>query len=178
MTGIVNAIQSVLSLFSAAGAGALAMAGSIIPTYLCIYTFVVSIVRLIGAERVQGVLHKVVKIPLLRWTIVPAFLLTFVPGIGGYVLAQQMLDEDQKPAYSDTSLTYLHPSMGIFPHVHAAEYFVYGGLAAGYAAAGGTPANFALRALLSALVVMAIRGFTTDTLYAWMKKRTQAANPS
>lgn len=175
MTGIVNAIQSVLNIFNAAGGTALAMAGSIIPTYLCIYTTVVSIVRLIGAERVQGFLHKLVKYRWLRYTLVPAFLLTFVTGFSASVVASQMLDEDQKPAYSDTMLTYLHPSMGIFPHVHPSEYFVYGGLAAGYAAAGGTPANMAVRALLSCLVVMAIRGFTTEKIYLWMKSRKATA---
>ena len=86
-----------------------------------------------------------------------------------------MYSEDEKPAWSDTMLTYLHPSMGLFPHVHPSEYFVYGGLAAGYAAAGGTPANMAVRALLSALVIMAIRGFVTDTIYQWMKARVRKA---
>jgi PTS system glucitol/sorbitol-specific IIC component len=173
MTGVINAIQAVLNVFGAAGQTVVGMGGAIIPTFLCMYTVILTIVKLIGAERVHNVLRKLVVIPLLRWTVVPAFILTFIPGVGGYVLASQMLKQEEIPAYSDTTLTYLHPSMGIFPHVHPSEYFVYAGLATGFVAAGGQPANFALRALLSALVVMAIRGFTTDTLYKLMTARAQ-----
>ncbi len=38
------------------------------------------------------------------------------------------LEEKHKPAFYDAAVSYVHPPLGLFPHVNPGEYFVWGGV--------------------------------------------------
>jgi hypothetical protein len=38
------------------------------------------------------------------------------------------LEEKHKPAFYDAAVSYVHPPLGLFPHINPGEYFVWGGI--------------------------------------------------
>ena len=38
------------------------------------------------------------------------------------------LEEKHKPAFYDAAVSYVHPPLGLFPHINPGEYFVWGGV--------------------------------------------------
>jgi len=86
----------------------------------------------------------------------------------------RFLPEKYKPAFYDAAVSYVHPPLGIFPHVNPGEYFVWAGIANGVTEAGYNIGDLAVRYLLIGLVVILLRGIVTERISAVMWKRSAA----
>jgi PTS system glucitol/sorbitol-specific IIC component len=63
----------------------------------------------------------------------------------------------------------------LFPHANAGEYFVWAGIAAGITAQNLPIGDLAVRYLLVGLVVIFLRGCTTEIIFRIMSRRTPKA---
>lgn len=86
----------------------------------------------------------------------------------------RFLPEKYKPAFYDAAVSFVHPPLGLFPHVNPGEYFVWGGIAAGITDAGYAIGDLAVRYFLVGLVVILIRGIVTEWITAAMWKKDDA----
>jgi PTS system glucitol/sorbitol-specific IIC component len=84
----------------------------------------------------------------------------------------RFLPERYKPAFYDAAVSYVHPPVGIFPHINPGELFVWLGIAAGIEALGLSPVPLAIRYLLIGMAVIFIRGIVTERITAimWARK--------
>jgi PTS system glucitol/sorbitol-specific IIC component len=86
----------------------------------------------------------------------------------------RFLPEKYKPAFYDSAVSYVHPPLGIFPHINPGEIFVWAGIATGVEQAGFNISDLAIRYLLIGLVVILLRGIVTERITAIMWKRKEA----
>ena len=159
-----------VNLFYQGGVTLWGYISGVIPLLLIFMTFMNTLTALIGEERIQNFGAKLAKFGILRWTVVPLILCVLTTSTGATLLGK-LLPDRRKPGYQDCLLTVLHPSAGLFPHIHAAEVWVYQGLAVGITTLGLSGGEFAIRALLSCLVIMIVRGFVTDRIVDIMLAR-------
>jgi len=82
----------------------------------------------------------------------------------------RFLPEKFKPAFYDAAVSYVHPPLGLFPHINPGEFFVWAGIATGVETAGYPLGDLALRYALVGLVVILIRGIVTERITAMMWK--------
>ncbi|MDL2220182.1 PTS sorbitol transporter subunit IIC [Eubacteriales bacterium OttesenSCG-928-N14] len=177
MTEIVDAIANgagwFVGLFTTAAGTLWGFIQGTIPLLLVFLTFMNTLVLFIGEKRVEKIGSIFSKYAIFRYTLMPIIFCTLIPGTSLFIVAK-LLPQHQKPAYADVYLTYLHPSAGFFPHVHASEIWVYMGLANGIAAAGLSTNQFALRAFLVCIPIMLIRGIITERITVILLKRAEA----
>jgi PTS system glucitol/sorbitol-specific IIC component len=76
----------------------------------------------------------------------------------------RFLPESKKPAFYDSAVSFVHPPLGIFPHVNPGEYFVYGGIAAGITTLKLPLGDLAVRYFYVGLLVIFIRGVVTELI--------------
>ena len=88
----------------------------------------------------------------------------------------RFLPEKFKPAFYDAAVSYVHPPLGLFPHINPGEIFVWSGIAAGITTLGYGLGDLAIRYALVGLVVIFIRGIVTEwiTSVMWARKDTAA----
>lgn len=153
----------------------------IIPLLVTLILFVNALIKIIGEERVYGFMQKCTKFTILRYTIIPFLACFFLTNPMCYTFGR-FLKEEHKAAYYDSTVSMLHPIVGLFPHANSAELFVYLGIAQGFAMVG-KQSELALRYLLAGFVVILIRGFITEKIHAFLARRNelkqeaQHANP-
>jgi len=169
MDFLVNLADGFIGMFEAGGEVFVGYLTDIIPLLVALITAVNAVVKLIGEDRVYGFMQKMTRFSILRYSVVPFLAIFFLTNPMCYTFGR-FLKEDYKPAYYDSTVSMLHPITGIFPHANSAELFVFLGIAQGYAAIG-SQSELALRFLLVGLLVMLIRGITTEKIYLYMKKR-------
>src|SRR5699024_6928466 len=104
-----------------------------------------------------------------RYTIIPFLSVFFFTNPMCYTFGR-FLEEKNKAAFYDATVSMVHPITGLFPHANSAELFVFLGIAEGYAKVG-SQSNLALRYLLIGFIVILIRGLVTDRFYAFLAKR-------
>ena len=171
---LATAAEDFIKVFNKGGEVLLSLMGGILPTLIVLLTAVNALVRLIGAEKIEN-LGKAAARPGLQWYPVRYIVLPFV---AVFVLTNPMaytmgrfLPERFKPAFYDSSVSFVHPILGIFPHANPGELFVYLGIATGIQQLGFGLGDLAVRYLLVGLVVIFIRGIVTEMITARMMKK-------
>ena len=81
------------------------------------------------------------------------------------------LEERYKPAFYDSAVSFVHPPLGLFPHVNPGELFVWLGVAEGIRRLGLPLGDLAVRYLVAGLVVILIRGIFTQYITQFLARR-------
>ena len=173
-----NAAEWFIGLFQAGATVFTGLVTGIIPLLIILLTVFNTVIRLVGPEKVDHLGEMAGRPGLqyypLRYLVLPVLAVFFLTNPMAYTLGR-FLPEKYKPAFYDSAVSFVHPPLGIFPHVNPGEYFVYAGIAVlGIQAAGWNVTELAVRYLLVGLVVIFIRGVVTEILTARMMARRTA----
>lgn len=179
MDAIVAAVEWFIGLFQAGGNVFVALVTGIIPQLIALLTVIYTITRLIGEERVERWIQGLTRWGVIRYTVAP-FLANIVFTVPLEFAVGRFMKEENKPAFYDAQVSLNHPILGIFPHVHPSEIFVYMGIGQGVLDAGYSLAPLAVRYLLAGMVVILMRGLVTDVIYQIIARRreTETAAPA
>ncbi len=174
-----------IKLFTLGGETFAGLVSGIIPTLIVLLTVFNAVIRLIGPEKIDALGEMAGRPGLqyypLRYLVLPILAVFFLTNPMAYTMGR-FLPERYKPAFYDSAVSYVHPPLGIFPHVNPGELFVWLGIAAGVQKGYGdvAMADLAIRYLLVGLVVILIRGIVTEriTAFMWARKPAPAAVPA
>ena len=172
--GVLGALETAgewfIGLFQAGADTFVGFVTGIIPLVIILLTAFYTIVNLVGEERVQGAARFAAGNILTRYTMLPVLAVFFLTNPMAYTFGT-FLEEKYKPAFYDSAVSFVHPPLGLFPHVNPAEYFVYAGVATGLQKQNLPLGPFAVRLLLAGLVVILIRGIITQYMTAFLARR-------
>lgn len=172
--GVLGALGSAaewfIGLFEAGGETFVSFVTGIIPLLIVLLTFFYAITNLIGEERVQGVARFAAGNILTRYTLLPVVAVLFLTNPMAYTFGV-FLEEKYKPAFYDAAVSWVHPPLGIFPHVNPGELFVWLGVAQGIVALDLPLGPLAIRYLLVGLIVIFIRGLVTQLITGFLARR-------
>lgn len=149
----------------------------IIPTLVVLMTAFYAVTELVGEERVHGIARGAGRIALTRYTVLPLLAVFFLTNPMAYTFGS-FLEEKHKPAFYDAAVSYVHPPLGLFPHVNPGEYFVWGGilvalleLESNGSVAQGYHIQVAIWYALVGLIVILLKGMLTERITAIMARR-------
>ncbi|CAN7349938.1 MAG: PTS glucitol/sorbitol transporter subunit IIC [Phyllobacterium sp.] len=149
----------------------------IIPTLVVLMTAFYALTELVGEERVHGIARGAGRIALTRYTVLPVLSVFFLTNPMAYTFGS-FLEEKYKPAFYDAAVSYVHPPLGLFPHINPGEYFVWGGILVALlelekkgAVPTGYHINVAIWYALVGLVVILLKGMLTERITAIMARR-------
>lgn len=169
MDFLVNLAEGFIGIFNKGGENLVGLITGILPTLIVLMTFVNSIIALIGEERVLAFAQRLTKNIILRYTLFPVLAVFFLTNPMCYSFGK-FVEEKQKPAFYDAAVSFVHPILGLFPHANAGELFVWVGISSGLTTLGLSLAPLALRYFLVGVIVILIRGITTEFLTKIMWK--------
>lgn len=174
MEGLARFAEGFIGVFQAGGEQFVGLVTGIIPMLVVLMTAVNALIALIGPERVEK-LGEIAARPgilyyPLRYMILPFVAVFFFTNPMAYTMGR-FLPERYKPAFYDSAVSFVHPPLGLFPHVNPGEYFVWAGIAAGITELGLPLGDLAIRYLLVGLVVILIRGVVTEGITGIMMGR-------
>jgi PTS system glucitol/sorbitol-specific IIC component len=183
MNILVNFATWFIGLFQAGAATFTGLVTGIIPIVIVLMTAFNALIALIGSERVDR-LAKAAGRPGFLYTPIRFLIL---PVVADFILTNPMaytmgrfLPEKNKPAFYDAAVSFVHPPLGIFPHINPGELFVWLGIAAGVQQGYGTPAMTQLAVLYisTGFVVIYIRGLACQFLTnrTWNEEAAAAAS--
>lgn len=153
----------------------------IIPLLIVLLTAVNALIRLIGTHRIEklGVIagRDGLQYFPLRYLVLPVLSMFFLTNPMAYTMGR-FLPERRKAAFYDSTVSFCHPILGIFPHANPGELFVYAGIAAGITQLDLPLADLAVRYFYVGLAVIFLRGIVTDVIYGILLRRrsTPATN--
>jgi PTS system glucitol/sorbitol-specific IIC component len=149
----------------------------IVPTLVVLMTAFYALTGMIGEERVHGVARSAGKTALTRYTVLPILAVFFLTNPMCYTFGS-FLEEKHKPAFYDSAVSFVHPPLGLFPHVNPGEYFVWGGVLVALLELekrGVVAANYhvqmAIWYAIVGVVVMLLKGILTERITAIMARR-------
>jgi PTS system glucitol/sorbitol-specific IIC component len=152
----------------------------IIPLLIVLLTAVHALIKLIGPERIDHVGEMAGRPGLqyypIRYLVLPVLAVFFLTNPMCYTMGR-FLPERDKPAFYDSAVSFVHPPLGLFPHVNAGELFVWAGIAAGITKLGLPIGDLAVRYFYVGLIVIFMRGIVTETITRIMLARKSAAEP-
>lgn len=174
---LAQAAEWFIGLFQRGGEVFVSLVTGIVPLLIILMTFVNALIALIGVERIERVGEWAARPGLIyypvRYILLPVVSVFFLTNPMAYTMGR-FLPERYKPAFYDSAVSFVHPPLGLFPHVNPGEYFVWGGIAAGLVQRGLGLGDLAIRYLLVGLVVIFIRGIVTERITAIMWSRQDA----
>ena len=177
MNAFVAAAEWFIGLFQEGGAVFLSLVGGIVPLLIVLLTGVNALVALIGPERIDKVGEWAARDGIIyypvRYILLPFLAVFFLTNPMAYTMGR-FLPEKYKPAFYDSAVSYVHPPLGIFPHINPGELFVWLGIAAGIEALGLSVVPLAVWYLIVGLIVIFIRGIVTERITAIMWARREA----
>jgi len=149
----------------------------IIPTLVVLMTAFYAVTELVGEERVHGLARGAGRIALTRYTVLPVLAVFFLTNPMAYTFGS-FLEEKHKPAFYDAAVSYVHPPLGLFPHINPGEYFVWGGMLVALldlekrgVVPGGYHVKVAIWYAIVGLVVILLKGILTERITAIMARR-------
>jgi glucitol/sorbitol PTS system EIIC component len=146
----------------------------IIPLLIVLLTAVNALIRLIGTHRIEklGVIagRDGLQYFPLRYLVLPVLSMFFLTNPMAYTMGR-FLPERRKAAFYDSTVSFCHPILGIFPHANPGELFVYAGIAAGITQLDLPLADLAVRYFYVGLAVIFLRGIVTDVIYGILLRR-------
>lgn len=175
---LAKAAEGFIGVFQEGATFFVALLTGIVPLLIVLLTAVNALVRLIGVERIERFAARAAR-PGWQWypvryVVLPFLAVFFLTNPMAYTLGR-FLPERFKPAFYDSSVSFVHPITGLFPHANAGELFVYLGIAAGITKLGLGLGDLAVRYLLVGLVVILIRGMLTELITARLMARRATA---
>ncbi|WP_082556763.1 PTS glucitol/sorbitol transporter subunit IIC [Modestobacter sp. Leaf380] len=164
---LAHAAEWFIGLFQAGADNFVGLLVGIIPLLIVLLTAVNALVRAIGIERIERFGAMAAR-PGIQWypvryLLLPVLSVFFLTNPMCYTMGR-FLPEKYKPAFYDSSVSFVHPILGLFPHANPGELFVYYGIAAGITTLGLGLGDLAVRFLLVGLVVILIRGVVTELI--------------
>ena len=174
---LATAAEWFIGLFQAGADNFVGLVIGIIPLLIVLLTAVNALVRAIGIERIERFGEMAAR-PGIRWypiryLVFPILSVFFLTNPMCYTMGR-FLPERYKPAFYDSSVSFVHSITGLFPHANAGELFVYLGIAAGITGLGGSLGDLAVRYFLVGMLVILIRGIVTELITARMMSRRTA----
>ncbi|MBW3096689.1 PTS glucitol/sorbitol transporter subunit IIC [Pseudohoeflea coraliihabitans] len=149
----------------------------IIPTLVVLMTAFYAVTELVGEKRVHGLARSAGRIALTRYTVLPVLAVFFLTNPMAYTFGT-FLEEKHKPAFYDAAVSYVHPPLGLFPHINPGEYFVWGGILVALLELEGNgvvPDGYHIQVAiwyaLVGLVVILLKGILTERITAIMARR-------
>jgi PTS system glucitol/sorbitol-specific IIC component len=170
--------EDFIGVFKAGADTFVALLTGIIPLLIVLLTAVNALIKLVGPERIDrfgafAARPGFIYLPL-RYMVLPFLSVFFLTNPMCYTMGR-FLPESKKPAFYDATVSFVHPILGLFPHANAGEYFVWAGIAAGITTQNLPIGDLAVRYLLVGLVVIFMRGCTTEVIFRIMSRRTPKA---
>lgn len=159
-----------IGMFQAGGETFVGFVTGIIPLLIVLLTFFYTLTNLVGEERVQRVAQFAAGNIFTRYTLLPVVAVLFLTNPMAYTFGV-FLEEKYKPAFYDSAVSFVHPPLGIFPHVNPAELFVWLGVAQGIQSLNLPLGPLAIRYLLVGLIVIFIRGVVTQYITLFLARR-------
>ena len=171
-----------IGLFQAGATTFVGLVTGIIPLVIILMTAFNAVIAGIGQERVDRFAAFAARpgwaYTPLRYIALPVVAVFFLTNPMAYTMGR-FLPEKLKPAFYDSAVSYVHPPLGLFPHVNPGELFVWAGIATGVTTGYGAlvTARLAIAYLLVGLVVIFIRGIVTEriTAYLWKEQPAEGA---
>lgn len=142
----------------------------IIPLLIVLLTAFYTLTNLIGQDRVQRTARFAAGNIFTRYTLLPLMAVFFLTNPMAYTFGT-FLEERYKPAFYDSAVSFVHPPLGLFPHVNPGELFVWLGVAEGIRRLDLPLGDLAVRYLLAGLVVIFIRGVLTQYITQFLARR-------
>jgi len=179
MDFLVQAAVWFIGLFQKGAEVFVGLVTGIIPLVIVLLTAFNALIALIGQERIDKIGEAAGKegfryMPL-RYLILPVVAVFVLTNPMAYTMGR-FLPEKYKPAFYDAAVSFVHPPLGIFPHVNPGELFVWAGIATGVTTGYGAEetAALAVRYLIVGLIVIFIRGIVTERITAFLWARRAA----
>jgi len=183
MNILVNFAVWFIGLFQAGAATFTGLVTGIIPLVIVLMTAFNALVALIGPERIDKLAQAAGRPGFwytpIRFLILPVVSVFILTNPMAYTMGR-FLPEKNKPGFYDAAVSFVHPPLGIFPHVNPGELFVWLGIAAGVTTGYGAAATaqLAILYLITGLIVIYIRGMWTQFLTnrTWNDEAAAAAS--
>ena len=174
---LANAAKYFIGIFQKGGEVFMGFVTGIIPTLVVLMTAFYAVTGLIGEDRVHGLARWAGKTALTRYTLLPLLSVFFLTNPMAYTFGS-FLEEKHKPAFYDSAVSYVHPPLGLFPHVNPGEYFVWGGVLVALLelekngkVAPGYHIQMALWYAIVGMVVILLKGILTERLTMILARR-------
>lgn len=185
MDFLVTVAKGFIGIFQKGGDQLTGLVTGIVPLLLVLLTAIYAFTALVGEERINRVIAVSARPGLaytpLRYIVAPVLAVFFLTNPMAYTQGR-WFPEKFKPAFYDAAVSYVHPPLGLFPHINPGEIFVWLGIATGISDLGLDVTELAVRYALVGLVVIFIRGVTTEYITAWLiareAKKASAASAS
>ncbi len=165
-----RAAEWFIGLFQAGADTFVGFVTGIIPLLIILLTAFYTLTNLIGQDRVQRTARFAAGNIFTRYTVLPLMAVFFLTNPMAYTFGT-FLEERYKPAFYDSAVSFVHPPLGLFPHVNPGELFVWLGVAEGIRRLDLPLGDLAVRYLLAGLVVIFIRGLLTQFITQFLARR-------
>ena len=165
-----RAAEWFIGLFQAGADTFVGFVTGIIPLLIILLTAFYTLTNLIGQDRVQRTARFAAGNMFTRYTLLPLMAVFFLTNPMAYTFGT-FLEEKYKPAFYDSAVSFVHPPLGLFPHVNPGELFVWLGVAEGIRRLDLPLGDLAVRYLLAGLVVILIRGILTQYITQFLASR-------
>jgi PTS system glucitol/sorbitol-specific IIC component len=167
---LAHAAEAFIGVFRKGGEVYASLVVGIVPTLVALMTAMYFVTRAIGQERVERWAMAASRYALTRYTLFPLIAVFFLTNPMAYTFGR-FLPERYKPAFYDAAVSFVHPPLGLFPHINPAELFVWLGIAKGIQERGLPLGPLAVRYFLVGLIVILIRGLLTERLTAYYARQ-------
>jgi PTS system glucitol/sorbitol-specific IIC component len=175
--------EDFIGVFRRGGETFVGLVTGIVPLLIVLLTAVHALIKMIGPERIDRVGEMAGRPGLqyypIRYLVLPVLAVFFLTNPMAYTMGR-FLPERDKPAFYDSAVSFVHPPLGLFPHVNPGELFVWAGIAAGITKLGKPLGDLAVRYFYVGLIVIFIRGIVTETISRIMfaRRAREAEEPT